>query len=277
MIIVVTIDLEYAKPFDLLSDSVDLQPVVAWSTHLGSSLERPNIRCVAARSCAIGAPGELTPNVQSPIGIMKGDVHVLRRIQQQDKKAEKASRLLIKKLSRKRRNQHKHSMLKSPHIHTLSFASEANFVKHNEMSVVLRRLVKARDDNDKRAFYVDELGCDMDEPLTLLVAPRSKDACEHLVAKRATKNNLSMAKCSSYKVCMLEACTGSNIQLGNNSSSQVIVQKLHMDNGVTLFYAYTPNTRVHDASPPWSLGLDRATFTQIQSKLVRMLGAELVV
>ena len=208
---------------------------------------------------------------------MKGDVDVLRRIQKQDRKAAKASRVLMRKLSRKRRNHCKHSMLRLPHTHTLSFASEANFVRHEQMPVVLRRLAKARDDADNRAFYVDELGCYDDEPLTLLVAPRSKEACAHLVAKRATKNEAAVAKCSSYKVCALEACAGSDVQLGKNVSTQVILQKLHIDNGVTLFYAHTPDTTFqHQVAPPWSLGLDRATFTQIQSKLVRMLGARLL-
>lgn len=207
---------------------------------------------------------------------MKGDTQVLQRLEKQDRKAERASRLLIKKLSRKRRNKACQSITLHRPPHCLSFASGANFTKHAEMAVALRRLVKARDAEGRRAFFVEELGNDSDEPVTLIVLPKSAAASADLVAQRVTKLAHSVSKLSSSKVCVLEAANDTQASYGDKSFKAVFLQKLHIHNGITVFYATTSDTPANAASPPWSLGLDRHIYHVIQDKLARMLGAKLM-
>ena len=220
-----------------------------------------------------------TPNEQSPTVIMKGDTQVLQRLEKQDRKAARASRLLIRKLSRKRKKKACHSITLRRTSHGLSFASGANFAKHAEMAVALRRLVKARDEEGYRAFFVEELGNDADEPVTLIVSPKSAAASADLVAQRVTKVPHSVSKLSSSKVCLLESADDAQASCGDKLSFKaVFLQKLHIHNGITVFYATTSNNPVCAAmgSPPWSLGLDRHTYHVIQDKLARMLGAQLL-
>lgn len=222
---------------------------------------------------AIGVIGEDVPIVHSLFIMVRGDVHVLKRIEKSDRRAERVSRILIRKLSRKKKNQRSHIVTKSPILHPLSFASETNFLRHDKMVVAQRRLVKARDHNGRRAFYVEEIGVDDEEPLTLLVAPKSEGSCEDLVAKMATKDDSSQARSSESFVCLLES--DGAISLGKKQSTSVHLKKLHIDNGITLFYAYTKPHNETKPSPPWTLGLDKQTFLELQLKLTRILGSRM--
>lgn len=203
----------------------------------------------------------------------KGDIDVLRRIEKQDKRADRASRLLIKKLSRKRRSPPSYCMVESPKLHAMSFASATNFVAHEDTAMAQRRLVKARDDDGKRAFYVGEIGCENDEPMALLIVPKSKGASQSLACQRVLKQVPLSVKVSSQSVCVLQCCNNNELSLGGTQTSQVLLQKLHMDNGLSVFYAL-PFTKT-STSAPWSLGLDKSTYTEIQVKLARLLGAKL--
>lgn len=204
-----------------------------------------------------------------------GDVHVLKRIEKQDRRAEKVSQLLIRKLSRKKRNKRLSRLIvQSPKVYPLSFASATNFVLNEETVVAQRRLVKARDEDGKRAFYVGEIGCCEEGAMALLVVPKSKGASAELLCERVLKIKPNNVKMSSQCVCVIQACESYKLYIHGHTTTRALLRKLHIENGVSVFYV-APCTNTPD-SPPWCLGLDKKTYTEIQWKLAKLLGAKLI-
>lgn len=212
----------------------------------------------------------------------KGDIHVLDRLEKSDRRADRAARCLIRKLARTKRNGKgaNHPVVTSPSFHAMSFASETNLIFHEDMLLAKRRLSKARDSEDHRAFYVDELcggGLDPDEPGGLVVMPRSKEADHNLVAECITKNTRTLTKTSKDSITLLRATDNTTIQSADVTGNRVVVCKLHMNNGMTLFYAWVPRGADSSLShaEPWRLGLDRKTTTSMQTVVARLIGAKL--
>ena len=211
-----------------------------------------------------------------------GDVHVLNRLEKADRRADRAARRLIRKLSHTKRNKKaaNYPRVTSPHFHATSFASATNLIYHESMVIAKRRLNKARDTNGNRAFYVDELACDLDqdEPLGLVVMPRSETASPALVGSCITKDINAQTSVSTNSVTVLLPLGTTVLQnVGERvAGNSVALCKLHVSNGVTLFYAYVQNTSPtsQPSSDPWCLGLDRKTTKCIQGIVARMLGAK---
>ena len=211
----------------------------------------------------------------------RGDVHVLDRLEKSDRRAERATRLLIRKLGRTRRNRKAaaHASVTSPSFHSLSFARETNLIYHEDVPAAKRRLSKARDSDGHRAFYVDELCCSLDteQPSGLMVMPRSQLASPEWIGKCITKDSHSRSTTSADSFVVLHAAGSTTIQGAGVTGNKVVVCKLHVSNGMTLFYARV----IHDidsashTSSPLRLGLDRKTTTSMQHIVARLLGAKL--
>lgn len=203
-----------------------------------------------------------------------GDVGVLKRIEEQDRRAAKASRLLIKKLSRKKRNRRlTHGMVQAPVLPSMPFASATNFVANENMVVAQRRLVRARDEGGKRAFYVDEIASEDDDPTALLVIPKSAGASVQLLCERVLKRKPDDIKRSTRCVCVVQSCGTDTLKIHGKTTTRALLQKIHIENGLSVFYVIPcENTR---DSPPRCLGLDQKTYGSIQQKLVKLMGLQL--
>ena len=188
----------------------------------------------------------------------KGDVNVLKRLDKQDKRADRAARRLIRKLEKRKRSK-PHAIVEPPEFPPGAFASEANFVTNDETAVAQRRLAKARDAEGHRAFC-------------LVVVPRSSLASPDLLCERVLKREPQSVKLSAHAVCALQTRDGHELSLGGRAATRVAVRKVHIENGLTVFYVIP-----HDSAtaPPYTLGLDRRTYNGMQAKLARLLGAEL--
>ena len=212
----------------------------------------------------------------------KGDIHVLDRLEKSDRRADRAARCLIRKLARTKRNSKvaNHPVVTSPSFDVMAFARETNLIFHDDMLLAKRRLSKARDMDGNRAFYVDELcggGLDPDEPGGLVVMPRSKKADHNLVGECITKNTRTLTKTSNDSVALLQAKGSTTIQSAGVMGDRLVVCKLHVNNGMTLFYARvlegTDSSLSH--TEPWRLGLDRKTIASMQTVVARLIGAKL--
>jgi len=211
----------------------------------------------------------------------KGDVHALERLAKSDRRADRATRRLIRKLGRTKRNRKaaSHPTLTSPPFHAMSFASETNLIYHEDVLTAKRRLSKARDAHGHRAFYVDELSgsLDVEEPRGLVVVPRSQLAAPERVGQCITKDEHTRSTTSADSVIVLHTTDNTTIQCAGVTGNKVAVCKLHVSNGTTLFYArvvHGADSSSHSCSP-WRVGLDKKTTASIQHVVARLMGAKL--
>jgi len=225
------------------------------------------------RSAMPGGDDGLPPH-KTVAAMAKGDVHVLERLEKEDRRKEKAARKLIKKLSRRRAGD-SHAVVKSPQFHSMSFASATTLICHDDTIEAQRRLFKARDTEDRRAFFVGEISRAFDEPTCLVLAPRTPDATPELVGRAVTKDTNSRYKASTAAVYVLQQHGKEPLTLGGKTGDSVCVRKLHLHNGLTVFYADLVSEGSPAPSPPYALGLDRKTLKDIQSLLARLMGFQL--
>lgn len=161
----------------------------------------------------------------------------------------------------------------------MSFASATNLMFSEQMAVAKRRLVQAKDDGGKRAFYVAEIFQVDDEPLNLLVMPRTPSATPELCARSVTKDPEATARVSSSTVTLLEGSGGSDFHVAGDLTRSLLVQKVHIrngHNGLTIFYGQSKASTTQTPSEPWSLGLDHKTTIELQRAAAGLLGAQLV-
>ena len=203
---------------------------------------------------------------------MRGDVHVVERLEREDRRKNRAARKLIKKLYGRGRSEH--AVVRSPQFSSSAFASDTTLICHQDTIQAQRRLFKARDADDKRAFFVGEVSREFDEPTCLVVAPRTAHATPQLAGCVVTKDTGARSKTSSVTVCVLEQSGRVGLSLANKTGDAVNVRKLHIQNGLTVFYADVMAHNAVTLSPPYTLGLDRKTFTDIQRLIARLAGFE---
>lgn len=237
---------------------------------------KPPLSAIVAR-----VDGERSPPHMATAIMAKGDVHVLARLAKSDRSADRATRLLIRKLGRTKRNRKaaSHPTVTSPFFHAMSFASKTNLIYHEDVLTAKRRLSKARDAHGHRAFYVDELSCSLDteEPRGLVVVPHSQLAAPEWVGQCITKDSHTRSTTSADSVIVLHAKDSTIIQCAGVTGNKVAVCKLHVSNGMTLFYARVIqdiDSSSHSCSP-WRLGLDKKTTASMQQVVARLVGAKL--
>lgn len=208
----------------------------------------------------------------------RGDVHVLKRIDKQDRRSDRVTRKLMRKLGRTRRNQKAASypVLCSPSFNSMSFASATNLIFREEMVVAKKRLMRARDSDGKRAFYVAEVFEVDDEPLNLLVIPRTSNATPRLCGQAVTKDPESNPRVSASTVTLLETSNAASFEIAGTPTLKLLVQKVHIQNGLSIFYGTSQELPTQTRADPWSLGLDSKTTIELQRVAAGLLGAQLV-
>jgi hypothetical protein len=122
---------------------------------------------------------------------------------------------------------------------------------------------------------VGEISRAFDEPTCLVLAPRTPDASPDLVGRVATKDTNAQSKPSTAAVCVLEQHGNQPLTVGGKAGKAVYIRKLHLHNGLTVFYADVLPEGQPALSPPYALGLDRKTLSDLQNLLARLLGFEL--
>lgn len=215
--------------------------------------------------------------------MVQGDVGILDRIRKADRRADRASQRLIKKLARTKRNKRlaQHVTVESPPFHGLSFANALDPIFKQDVVAAKRRLAKARDENGHRAFYVDELCCGSDDESVgmLVVMARSALASPSHACIAVTKDTRSQMKQSRGRVCILKQTGSVPLEFAGTIGNCVTLRMIHADAIPTLLYASvhdSGDSSVRSQDQPRSLGLDRDTTDRLQSVVSRMLGARLV-
>ena len=204
---------------------------------------------------------------------MRGDVRVLLRLEKQCRKADRAARRIARKLSKRGGKQRQvHAVVQSPQA-PMSFAPVDGISKHEMTVEAQRRLRRTRDKHGHRAFYVSELGSEMDEPKGIVLIPRTINASPHTVSSIITKTESSKTVISSAQVLLLTRHGGGELMICNQPTNKVVLRRLYTEHGLDILYACSACDSVF--SQPCELRLDEQNFSSAQSLVARMLGARL--
>lgn len=209
-----------------------------------------------------GRSAKPAPECRQQRSRMKGDLHVVQRIQKRDRRLSKVSNTLLKKLSKTSRNKALTYSTVRPHCYSSSdFARSCEMIIHQNTLASRRRLLRAKQ-SGRRVLNVCDISHD-DDVIALIVSERSDCGVEK-IATTATKTAGSLQSVSEARVCLF-----------GDSSSDYTLQKLHLDDGQQLFYVSRADRESSEYDSPWALGLDKLTFKLARRKVARMLGVRL--
>ena len=204
---------------------------------------------------------------------MRGDVRALSRLESQDARADISARLLKRKLDRKARN--KRAALRvvqgrPARICPLAFSASTNIIAHMSTKESRKKLLECRDSKGSRIFYIAELLSGIENVSALIVAPRTAEATPERIGREIAKGGSAWQ--SSFRVALIH--TESPIRVGGFEERLLLLTKIRLQDGQTLFYVF-PSPESTLVSPPRLLGLDAETHGQIVRKVARMLGVDL--
>jgi len=213
---------------------------------------------------------------------MRGDVGVLKRIEKADRRADKASKRLIKKLARSSIGAPPCTTVRATTFLPSSFAptlAKPNCGHASGLVRVQRQIESARDSSGNRAFLVCELlATEDEEPEALLVIERSALADTKLLeralaSKEAASRHLPLRV--SHAQTKLLHCDDESLQVGTRATDCVYLSRLRIGEGGLIFYG-RDSARGSSTLAPRALGLDAKTFQCAQRLAARLLGARLV-
>jgi hypothetical protein len=202
-----------------------------------------------------------------------GDVNVLLRLEKQDRRADRASQKLIKKLAKTRKNR------AAPHIELVTpfnmsmnnFSTQPRLVTHRNTNCVQRRASRARGSDEKRAFFVAEALLGKDDDGVVVVVPRTQYGTLDFLAATISKQENPEYSVSSLSVVILQSDTP--LTLGPNTGRFVCVRKLCLGKDQIVFYASCIDTAT--STPPRTIGVDAKIYGKLQSTVARLAGWKL--
>lgn len=212
--------------------------------------------------------------------MVQGDVGVLKRIEKADRRASKAACKIKRKLDRSKKNRkHRGSIVQGTPAPVLpiGFTSSSHIIAHGQLPRVRDRLLLATGEDERRLFYVSDIVINFEDIVALIVSCRSRQAhvgalCDVISGVKSSTHNVSESG-------VLLFTTNDDIEMGDRTGRNVVVYKVHADNGMFVFYATvideTMAPHATRVSPPWGLGLDKPTFKRIQSEVARMTSVDL--
>ena len=225
--------------------------------------------CIGIKFCARPAKDL----VQTTIEEMKGDTTVVERLERESFRSDRASRLIRKKLDKSKRNQKKQRTVPSailPSWTSNFFAESSSFPRLSATITSRRRLLRIKD-GTKHAFYVGELVSGFEEVAALVVACANEKSDSQRVADTCLKEGGTKCVVSDALVHLFECDIDVNI--GGKPYKHACIQKLHLQDGQTLFWVVGSNSL--PSSCAWELGLDSYCYKKFQAEAAKLLSVRL--
>lgn len=213
---------------------------------------------------------------------MRGDVGVLKRLDRKQRRADRSSVRLARKLARTMRNKRR-ALFPTVHVPSATsavFASVCDCGKSAAIKAVLRRCMRAKSDGVR--CFVGSMWMDgLEQAGGVLVMPKVAEASPTALFRIASKGSLDAtgdvsSRLSQSRVLLCTAAASSvPIDTGGSKGRALFVRRLDMPNGCAAFYATAEDEEQSGASPR-ALGLDMPTYLKLQETAVRLLGAQRV-
>lgn len=206
--------------------------------------------------------------------MVRGDVGAISRIERRDKKANKASMRLKKKLDHTKRNQACPRVVDvsvAPEI-SIGYASSCSPLAHGNIPEFRKKLARLKDDQKVRMFSVSDIVRNFEDVVALIVTPASEQTrirflCDAMPGKEGGKGY------THHGGSVLLFSADEPLRIGPHTGPHVVVQKLQIENDMFVFYAAATSDATF--SPPRALGLDFNTYRRIQSEVARMIGVRI--
>ena len=207
----------------------------------------------------------------------KGDVHVLKRIDKADRRADKATKRLMRALAKTNRNNRKKVVpvaVTLPTWPALSFTDDTHMIPHADLKAVSRRL-KRKKDGKRRIFSTGEVLEGFERVIRLIVVPRHPCANVQTLAAVAAKDDGAAFKISPNRVLLFYTQNEDNrILTGQSSSTHVFLRKVVLRDEHVVFFASAEDT-IGDCAPPRVMQLDKESYGRIQRSVAGMVGAQI--
>lgn len=207
----------------------------------------------------------------------KGDVHVLKRIDKADRRADKATKRLMLALAKTSRNNRKKVVpvaVTLPTWPALSFTDDTHIIPHADLNAVSRRL-KRKKDGKRRIFSTGEVLEGFETVTRLIVVPKQPCATVQTLAAVAAKDDGATFKISPNRVLLFYTRNEDNrIITGQSRSTHVFLRKVVLRGEHVVFYASAEDPS-GDCAPPRVMNLDSESYGRIQRSVAGMVGAQM--
>lgn len=204
---------------------------------------------------------------------MRGDTAVLKRLERESLRFDRASLLIKKKLDKSKKNKQKQRTVPTaalPSWKSNFFADSSSF-PHLSATITSRRRLLRIKDASKHAFYVGELISGFEEVAAIVVACANEKSDSQRIADTCLKEGGTKCVVSDAIVHLFECDIG--VDIGGSTYKHACIQKLHLQDGQTLFWVVGSNTLPR--SCPWELGLDSYCYRAFQTTAARLLSVRI--
>lgn len=251
-----------------------IHPMTALSRHVHTGLSFARHSRLAARE--LSSWRRATGSPQHTTIMPKGDVHVLKRIDKADRRADKATKRLMNALARTKRNKRKAAptAVTRPTWPVLSFAEDTHIIPHPNLQAVSRRLKRKKVDK-RRIFSMGEILEGFETVVRLLVVPKLPCATTQTLAAVAAKDEAVTYAISPERVLLFYTRSKEDsILTGPSSSTHVFLRKVILGGDHAVFYASAEEMR-GSMQPPRAFNLDKEVYGRIQRSVAAMVGAQM--
>tara|TARA_B110001450_G_scaffold161085_1_gene150168 strand:- start:1611 stop:2237 length:627 start_codon:yes stop_codon:yes gene_type:complete len=205
-----------------------------------------------------------------------GDIHILKKIEKADRRANKAAKRVAAALAKTSRNKRKSTPIAvmQPTWPALSFADEAHIITNPNMKAVSRRL-RRKKVGKHRVFSVGEVLEGLETVACLLVVPRQVCATIQELADSACKEEGAEFAVSESRVLLFHTRSSSEkVTTGGIESTHIFLRKVTLRGAHPVFYACAENLQ-GECSPPRALHLDKEAYGRIQRSVAGMVGVHI--
>lgn len=203
-----------------------------------------------------------------------GDVDVLERIERRDRRTNRYTRKLIRKLAKTKRNikaSSNYQVCTRSVFHSIAFTGHVGNGHNNE--TIRRRLLRARNAEGSRMFYVGDASETLDGPSVLVVAARTQVSSERAIARAVHKESTALPTSISAPVCLLMARTNETLALAGSEGVAISIRSVFLKQYGRVLYAEC--SACIPVGQPRVLGVDKSTFAALQVAVSRMIGAKI--
>jgi hypothetical protein len=200
---------------------------------------------------------------------MRGDIHVLKRIQKQTRRQDAA----CAKIKRKLKQTDGEPAYANREAFVAAFNTQVNLLRpHRGVSRARRRLRRARTLDGRRMFYVSEFGGCLDHGgVGVVVAPACNEATEKLALDTVLKCERT-PNCALFTKAVRLLKSKTVPQIFQKANSDVVCTVVKVGDDATLFFLCGHSPGLHSVQSADSFGLDEESFHSLQSTALNLLG-----
>jgi hypothetical protein len=220
---------------------------------------------------------------------MRGDVGALKRMERQNRQADKSSRRLIKKLARTPRNQQRESFAR---VQPCPWEGEDynmwhDAIVHPSVETALRRVTLAREP-DGRSFLVSPIVDGLEDVIAILAIPKSASATPEKLARALLKvpepetpmavSHETFGRLSRRRLPLFctDESSSTPLRTGATTGTHLFARKLHVrDGGTPIYYAQTEDPE-GDYATPRDMKVDGWLYRRLLSVAADVMGVELM-